>query len=59
MSGGGAPEEFSCANVEEYFAFGEKLIASLGSAFNSSTNVFECVGDIIMQAGQLLEDASK
>jgi len=49
-------EQFSCARVQEYYSFGEKLFTSLMSAFESDTNIFECVGNLVTQAGEVFED---
>lgn len=59
MSGKTSTEEFSCAEVEEYYMLGEKIVSSIMAAFNSSTNIFDCVGNVAMSFGKLLEDISK
>jgi len=59
MSGSAPVEEFTCASIEEYFTFGERLVTNLMGAFDGDTNIFECFGNVLNQAAGLLEDMSQ
>ncbi|WAQ96399.1 ABCAC-like protein [Mya arenaria] len=52
-------EDFNCVKLTGYYTFVERLISNLTAAFEGSSNIVECVGDIFTAAEDLLEDTNK